>query len=227
MRDTMDFLIRLRENNNREWFTEHKAEYKKLEAKFHDFVEKLIVGISSFDASAKKLTVKDCTYRIYRDTRFSTDKTPYKTHIGAYICPGGKKSGNAGYYFHIEPKGEGLLGGNLFSAGLYMPEKEVLKSVREDILYKGDEFLATVKKAKGFTLSTESALKRAPAGFPPDSPYVEYLKLRDIHLMKIFDDNFLFHPHVLENTINAFKVTVDFMNFLNRAANFVHEEKME
>lgn len=224
MKDIRDFLIRLRKNNNRDWFAAHKAEYKEAEARFMDFTEKLIEGISSFDPSVKRLTVKDCTYRIYRDTRFSTDKTPYKTHMGAYICKGGKKSGNSGYYFHIEPSDEDSPSMNLMSSGLYMPEKNFLKSVREDILYNGDTFLAAVKKAKGFRLCMENTLRRVPAGFPAESPYADYLKLKDLYLERTFDDAFLFDSRLLENTVAAFKTTLDFTNFINRAVEFAREE---
>ncbi len=224
MKKLIDFLTRLQRNNNREWFNAHKAEYKELEKEYHTFVEKLILGISSFDPTVKNLTVKDCTYRIYRDTRFSKDKTPYKTHIGTYICPGGKKSGNAGYYFHIEPHGEGLLGNSLLSVGLYMPDKQALQSVREDIAYKGDEFLATLKKATGFHLDISNSLTRVPAGFSADNPYAEYLKLKDVNVMKSLDNAFLLKPDLLEKLVKNFQKTVDFNNFLNRAVTFARNE---
>lgn len=224
MQNIIDFLTRLQQNNNREWFAEHKAEYKKAEAEFHAFVEKLIEGIGSFDPNVKRLTLKDCTYRIYRDTRFSTDKSPYKTHMGAYICSGGKKSGNSGYYFHIEPQGEGLLGGNLLTTGLYMPEKHILQSVREDIMFNGEWFLAAIKKAKGFTLGMENSLKRVPAGFPSDSPFADYLKLKDVYLEMRVDNQFLLDPAVVEKTVAAYRKTLEFNNLLNRAADYAREE---
>ncbi len=105
MKQVYDFLAQLKENNNREWFNTHKEEYKRVQAIFNDFTQQLISRIEVWDQqiSDSALTVKDCTYRIYRDTRFSKNKTPYKTHMGAYICRGGKKSPYAGYYFHLEP----------------------------------------------------------------------------------------------------------------------------
>ncbi|MDR2978881.1 MAG: DUF2461 domain-containing protein [Bacteroidales bacterium] len=223
MKNIIDFLINISTNNNRPWFMAHKEEYKQAEEEFHAFTKQLIEGIATFDSSVKGLTVKDCTYRIYRDIRFSPDKTPYKTHTGAYICPGGKKSGNAGYYFHVEPQQNGLLGGNLLTAGLYMPEKNFLQSVREDIMCSGDVFLDTVGKANSFTLDMEGRLKRVPTGFPPDSPYAEYLKLRDICLVKNLSNKDLLSPNLLQNTIEAFSKTVDFNNFLNRAVQFARE----
>lgn len=225
MDNIINFLKNLYVNNNREWFLEHKAEYKEIEKNVNTLTENLIEGIGSFDPTVGSLAVKNCTYRIYRDIRFSSDKTPYKTHIGIYICPGGKKSGNAGYYFHIEPQGRGLLGGNLLTSGLYMPEKEALQSVREDILYSGDVFQTAIDKAKGFFLDMEGALKRIPSGFPSDSPYSEYLKLKNICLVKNITNEELRSPDLLKRVINDFKKTVDFNNFLNRAVQYAREEK--
>ncbi|NLH23525.1 MAG: DUF2461 domain-containing protein, partial [Bacteroidales bacterium] len=95
------FLSLLSQNNNKEWFDAHKSQYKEALEVFQDFTTELINGIATFDKAVSGLSVKDCTFRIYRDLRFSPDKTPYKTYMGAYVCPGGKKSGFAGYYFHI------------------------------------------------------------------------------------------------------------------------------
>ena len=98
MKEIIDFLARLEKNNNREWFQAHKSEYLSVQEEFNIFTEKLIAGIAEFDNTINGLTAKDCTYRIYRDTRFSPDKRPYKCHLGAFVCPQGKKSGFSGYY---------------------------------------------------------------------------------------------------------------------------------
>ena len=87
-----NFLRDIAANNNRPWFQEHKAEYEKAKAEFEKCVEEAINTISKFDPSISHLTVKDCCYRFYRDTRFSLDKSPYKRHFGAYISAHGKKS---------------------------------------------------------------------------------------------------------------------------------------
>lgn len=93
MEEIIDFLNKLSANNNREWFNAHKEEYLHCKNLFEKFTIELIEGIRKFDESIGPLTISDCTYRIYRDTRFSLDKTPYKTHFGAFIVPEGKKSG--------------------------------------------------------------------------------------------------------------------------------------
>ncbi len=105
MKEILDFLAELSQNNNREWFNANKEKYLQVREKFEAFAQQLIEKISSWDedVAASQLQVKDCTYRIYRDTRFSRNKEPYKTHMGIFICKGGKKSPNAGYYLHLEP----------------------------------------------------------------------------------------------------------------------------
>ena len=94
------FLKDLSANNNREWFNEHKAEYETARAEFDNFLATVIARISLFDETIRGIQPKDCTYRIYRDTRFSADKTPYKIHFGGYINAKGKKSDHCGYYVH-------------------------------------------------------------------------------------------------------------------------------
>jgi uncharacterized protein (TIGR02453 family) len=94
----LKYLRQLAKNNNRTWFQEHKQEYDAIRADFEQGVEQAIRRIISFDPSVIHLTVKDCTYRFYRDTRFSNDKSPYKNHLGAYIAAHGKKALHGGYY---------------------------------------------------------------------------------------------------------------------------------
>lgn len=224
MKNLVEFLSDLQLNNNKEWFDANKSRYKLINEEFNSFVEKLIKGISTFDIAIADLTVKDCTYRIYRDVRFSSDKTPYKTHMGAYFCQGGKKSGYAGYYFHIEPKGNGFIRSNMLSSGLYIPEPKILKSVREEISDNGKQFEEAIKKADGFKLNTENKLKRLPTGFKEENIYAEYLRLKNIYLEKFVLDDFLFSKDLVENVVTEFKKTYDFIKQINRAVRFAHEE---
>ena len=165
MKEVIDFFRRLHDNNDRAWFDAHRAEWAHVKGRFAAFTEQLIAGIAEFDPTVRGLRVQDCTYRIARDTRFSPDKSPYKTYIGAYIAPKGKKSGFAGYYFHIEPCCDSLVWSNLLSAGLYCPEPVVLRSVREEILDNGAEIAAAIRKAKTDSQTTitqkEQAIREA------------------------------------------------------------------
>jgi uncharacterized protein (TIGR02453 family) len=225
MKRVLDFLSELRVNNNREWFNANKGRYSEANAVFSVFAENLIAAIGQFDPAVRGLALRDCTYRIYRDTRFSPDKTPYKTHKGVYVCPAGKKSGNAGYYFHVEPEGDGLIGGHVFDAGIYMPEPAVLKSVRDEIFDNGEAISAAVCKAHGFELDRSNALKRTPKGYPSDTPYDEYLRLKDFHLSKSINDDYLLADGLVERVAADFRTTYELVSLLNRATKYAHEER--
>ena len=150
MKQVVEFLTLLHENNDKAWFDSHKEMYKRALSCFEVFTAKLIDGIAAFDPSVRGLTVKDCTWRIYRDTRFSPDKTPYKTHMGAFVAPRGKKGGYSGYYFHVEPVWDerSWSQGHQLTTGLYCPLPEVLRSVRDEILDNGAEIEAAIREAK-------------------------------------------------------------------------------
>lgn len=224
MKNIIDFLTQLKENNNRDWFAANKELYKESEKEFNAFTEKLIEGISQFDTAVKNLQPKDCTFRIYRDVRFSPNKEPYKTHMAAYICPNGKKSGLAGYYFHVEAPGSDFIGSHFLATGIHMPEPKVVQSIREEILDHGDAFEKAIKKAKGFEVDQSLKLKNIPKGFPLDYKYGEYLKLKNYTLGKAVSNEFILSENLLENCITEFKKSLDFNHILNRAANFAFEE---
>ena len=118
------FLTELAAHNHKTWFDANRGWYQEVKAEFSEFTEQLIQRVAAFDPRCQGLTVRDCTYRINRDIRFSTDKSPYKTHMGAYVCPQGKKSGMAGYYFHLQAPDVDYLNGNLLAVGAYNTSKE-------------------------------------------------------------------------------------------------------
>lgn len=226
MKQVVEFLTLLYENNDKVWFDSHKEMYKQALSCFEAFTEQLIEGIAAFDPSVRGLTAKDCTWRIYRDTRFSSDKTPYKTHMGAFVAPRGKKGGYSGYYFHVEPVFDehSWSRGHALTTGLYCPLPEVLRSVRDEILDNGAEFEKSVREAKNFILDESNKLKRLPKGFSPGTPYDEWLKLKDICLMQRVAPDFMLDANLLENTLHEFRKTKHFMDILNRAVQFAHEE---
>ena len=124
------FLRDIAAHNNREWFNAHREQYDTARQEFENLLTVLIARISEFDESVRGVEARDCTYRIYRDTRFSSDKRPYKTHIGAFICPGGKKSGYAGYYFQVGPQEAGYDAGTMLASGHYLMEPQALRTLR-------------------------------------------------------------------------------------------------
>lgn len=223
MKDILNFLTQLSQNNNRDWFEANKSHYKSIQAQFNLFTEELINGISQFDTSIKGLKAKDCTYRIYRDVRFSHNKEPYKTHIGAYICPKGKTSGYAGYYLHLEPEGIDYIGGNILAAGLHCPLPTVLKSVREEIFANGEGFVSTLNNASDFVLDFSSTLKRTPKDFPQGSIYDEYLKLKQFDIITPITNDMLSTDKLLEYALMKFKTTSAFNQLLNRCVDYANQ----
>src|ERR1700730_12509339 len=125
---TLKFLKDLKKNNNKTWFEKNKSVYLDAREDAEQFVAQLIAGLGKVDPDVKSLQAKDCTYRIYRDIRFSSDKTPYKVHMGAFLNKGGKKAPTAGYYFHLQPGGKSMAGG-----GLWMPMPAGLNKGRPGI----------------------------------------------------------------------------------------------
>lgn len=223
MEDVITFLNKILVNNNRPWFQENKDLYLKAQDQINKIAVELINGISKFDSSINNLTINDCTYRIYRDIRFSPDKRPYKTHMGIYVCPQGKKSGLAGYYLHFEAEGAEYLGLNGLYTGMYNPDKESLKSIREDICYDGASFEDAIKKAKNFTLDTSCSLSKTPKDFPKNTPYDYLLRLKQYNLIQAMPREMLFSRHMIEWVLEEFKTSLDFNTLLNRAALFAKE----
>ena len=224
MKTVIKFLEQLERNNNRTWFTAHKDEYRAAQTLFDNLTEQLITGIASFDERIKDLTVKDCTYRIYRDTRFSSDKSPYKTHIGAFICPGGKKSGFAGYYFQVGPEGNGYNSGNMLASGHYMMEPQALRTLREDICNGDGDFEQALRQAPDFQLDNDNKLKRVPNGYPRDTAFSEYLKYRTYCLVCSPGKDFALTNNLAERTIELFRTTYPFVEYINRAIAFTRDE---
>ena len=136
MREILQFLRDLSRNNNREWFLSNKQRYQQVQSRWYAYCEALVSAIGQYDSDIASLTIKDCTYRIHRDTRFSPDKSPYKTHCGAFFSKGGKRSMHAGYYFHVGTgEGEGYPYCHMLASGNYCFEPRVIKMLREDISF--------------------------------------------------------------------------------------------
>ncbi len=224
MREVLDFLAALDKNNCREWFDLHRQEWLKIKGYIAAFAEELIEGIASFDSSVRGVRVQDCTYRIARDTRFSTDKSPYKNWLGIYVAPRGKKSGYAGYYFHVSPAGDRLVGHHLVCAGLYCPSPEVLRSCRDDIIDNGAEWRKVIAAAEGYHLDEASMLKRTPKGFPTDSEYDDLLRHKDFDLMHYVDEDFLLAPNLTERVLEEFRKLEPFVTLLNRSVQYAYDE---
>lgn len=220
MKEIKNFLNRLLVNNNREWFNAHKDEYLHVQEKFHRFSTELIARTAQFDESVAGLELKDCTYRIYRDIRFSLDKSPYKTHFGCFICPGGKRSGNAGYYFHVEAEESEYLGHDMLACGIYNPTPAFTKAIREEIDLNGKAFDKTVKKAKNFSIDPYDMLARVPNGYSKDHPYAEYLRMKIFCLTAPIPADILYGPNLMDYVVENFRSAKDFNDLLNKVQDY-------
>lgn len=218
------YLRQLEANNNKPWFDAHKGEYQEARAHFNAIVEKLIAGIMEFDPSVRGVGIKESTYRIHKDMRFSKDGLPYKTHFGAYICRGGKKSGYSGYYFHIGTgSGEEYPCKSFLAVGNYYMEPKVLKIVREDIELGAGDFDKIIQGLHpSLSLDQDQKLKRAPLGFDAQGPYIEHIKLKNFCLSGTYDDSNLDIAGILE----VFKSAKPFLDYINRAIEYSREENI-
>ncbi|ATL46390.1 TIGR02453 family protein [Chitinophaga caeni] len=212
---SIKFLKDIKKNNNKPWFDSHKDAYIAAKEDFDNLVLQLIQGLGKIDTDLGNLVAKDCTFRIYKDVRFSKDKIPYKTNMGAYFSKGGKKSAYAGYYFQFEPGGNSFLAG-----GLWMPEAPVLKKVRQEIDYNFEEFQKIVGNKsfiKQFGTVSGDALKNAPQGYSMDNPAIEYLKLKSFIASCQVPDTMLTQPTLARELLKTFAAMQSFVDFLNTA----------
>lgn len=215
----------LSRHNNKAWFDENRKEYEAVKTDFQAFTKGLIEGCARFDPRICGIDVKDCTYRINRDIRFSKDKSPYKTHFGAYICPGGKKSGYSGYYFHIQADDSDYLGGCMLATGNYRYDPPMLESIRTEIYDHPEAFAAALKKAEGFRLEDDSKLSKVPKGFSPDFEYADFLKYRVYCMFAPLSKDFLLADDLAARVLQRFESTYDFNEILNKSIQYVMEDK--
>ncbi len=210
----LDFLKQLQTNNNREWFNEHKALFLEAKAEFEIITQNLINHLALEDHSIKTQKAKDCIFRIYRDVRFSKDKKPYKTHFGAYINQGGRKSETCGYYFHLEPEGTFLAG------GVHDASSAILYEIRDAIYADTEDFKAIIEApafVNYFGTMQGDKLKRAPKGFPKEFEDIELLKHKRFLAIHHVDDNHVIQEDFLEKSLLVYKAMQPFNAFFNRA----------
>lgn len=210
----LQFLSELSSNNNREWFALNKATYEKERLNFEQLCNELIPEIAKFDAEIKHVEAKDCIFRIYRDTRFSHDKTPYKTHFGVFIATaGGRKSQRGGYYLHLDPVG------SFIASGVWCPEPNLLKALRKSVYDNIDE-LNEIRSNKNFeqyfkSFFDEDKLKNVPPGYPKDFPDAELLKLKHYMVEHKLDNSILEATNFVQQVAAIFNYAHPLNKFLN------------
>jgi uncharacterized protein (TIGR02453 family) len=214
---TLQFLKDLKENNNKTWFDANRKKFEAAKEDWEALVQKILDKMAKVDEDTIGLTVKNCIFRQNRDIRFSKDKSPYKWHMGASIDRGGKKSGFAGYYFHLEPGNQSMVGG-----GLWMPEAGPLKKVRQEIDYCWVEFHKIIIDKKFVAQfddmeKGEYSLSREPKGYEKDNPAIDYLKLKSFIGIKTLKDEELTDKNIFKKAITAFEALKPLIKFINRA----------
>lgn len=213
--DILTFLTGLSQNNNREWFEQHKDEYLACRAQFTTLTEQLIRAIGQVDEGVASLQAKECIWRIYRDVRFSPDKRPYKEWFGTFLAPqGGKKSLHGGYYIQLQPQY------CMFSAGIWNPSPDLLKRLRQSVLDNYEELesvFASPAFQQYFTdFDTEWMLKRVPMGFDQDFVHADWLKRKAFTVSHMLTDQEACAPDFVAHMVQmaeAVKPLNDFLNY--------------
>jgi len=211
-RSTLNFLSELSEHNNKAWFDKNRDAYEDARDTFERFVDYLIDEFRTSD-HLKDLSAKQCVMRINRDIRFSKDKSPYKTNLGATIAPGGKKTMQLGYHVSIGPHGHSLIAG-----GLYMPLPEQLNGFRRAIARDATGF-KKITRAKAFIEQfgkiDGEKLKTAPQGYDRDHPEIELLQLKQVTAIHHFSDKEILSSQFPARSVEVCRAMRPFLNYLN------------
>ncbi|MFV8370232.1 DUF2461 domain-containing protein [Flavobacterium sp. LB2R40] len=214
-KDTLQFMEDLKANNNRDWFLENKKRYESFKQDYQQLVSALLDSMKPLDPSLEMLEVKNCTFRINRDIRFSKDKTPYKSHLGIWLSSGAKGQNRSGYYIHLEK------GGSFIAGGLYCPEADDLKKMRKEIAYFYDdlEVILNEKKFKeefnDFDRNEKNMLKNPPRGYEKEHPAIELLKLKSFESSQKIDISSVSKKDfvaIISEKLIALKPLNDFIN---------------
>jgi uncharacterized protein (TIGR02453 family) len=186
-KETLQFLEDLKANNNRDWFLDNKKRYEVFKKDYHQLVADFLDAMKPLDPSLEMLEVKNCTFRINRDIRFSKDKSPYKGHLGVWLSSGTKGQNRSGYYVHLEK------GASFIAGGLYCPEADDLKKVRKEIAFFHEDLEAILKEKNfkkefvDFDRNEKNKLKNPPRGYEKEHPAIELLKLKSFESSQRFD----------------------------------------
>lgn len=212
----LKFLKDLNKHNDRIWFEENKPKYLAAKQNFDDFLKELLDKLIVVDNSLGGLDPKKLSFRIYRDVRFSKDKKPYKTNMGAGISTNGKMVQEPGYYFHIEPGNKSMIAG-----GFWQPEPDKLFKIRQEIDYNADALKKIISDKKfkaafgGFDESDK--LKTMPKGFPKDHPHIDWLKLKSFIVIHHFTDKEVLDEKFIKNVVGVCKTMKPLNDFLKEA----------
>ncbi|MEM0996668.1 MAG: DUF2461 domain-containing protein [Bacteroidota bacterium] len=210
---TLEFLGELAENNHRPWFEDNKKRYQAAKKDIATLVDNLIVRLIDIEPELEGLEAKNCVFRIFRDVRFSKNKAPYKTNLGAWIARGGRKSIYAGYYLHVEPGEKSFLAG-----GSYMPPSDVLKAIREAIDYDPDSLRSVIQAPDfkdAFGELGGDKLKTAPRDYAKDHPAIDLLRHKSFVVNHPIGDAQLLDGGFLDHAIQVYSTLKPLNDYLN------------
>ena len=216
-KETIQFLDDLKANNNRDWFLENKKRYEAFKKDYQQLASDLLDVLKPLDPSLEMLEVKNCTFRINRDIRFSKDKTPYKAHLGFWFSSGAKGQNRSGYYIHLDKEGSFIAG------GLYCPEADDLKKMRKEIAYFHDDLEAILneknfkKEFNDFDRNEKNTLKNPPRGYEKEHPAIEFLKLKSFETSQKIDFSTVSKKDFVEIMSKKLIVLKPLNDFINRA----------
>jgi len=214
--ETLKFFTAIAENNHRDWFMAHKDEFEAAKENITDFTGEVIKALSKIDPLVDPATdPKKCVMRIYRDIRFSKDKTPYKTWLGIHKFTAGKYTGGIGYYIHIQP-GQSFAGG-----GYWLPEGDHLKAIRQEVDYNANELKAIVDapefKSMFGEFRDQEQLKGAPSGYQADDENISLIKLKSFTAVKSITDKELQQKDLVKTIAAIFEKIYPLNTFLQQA----------
>ena len=206
-KNVFDFLKKLEKNNDRDWFNDHKKEFKTVEAEVKSFYNAIFEKLNSHD-DVDKVKI----FRIYRDVRFSKNKAPYKTHFGGSFNRT-KPYLRGGYYFHIQPNNESFI-----ATGFWEPSKEDLLRIRKEFEMDDQEMRAILINESFNAIWGDfvgDELKTAPKGFDKDHPAIDLIRKKQFIFTKKFTDKEVMSEDLLENIDNAFKAIRPYFNYMS------------
>ncbi|MBO9586072.1 MAG: DUF2461 domain-containing protein [Flavobacterium sp.] len=216
-KESLQFLDDLKKNNNREWFQENKKRYEIFKKDYHQLVSDFLDAMKPLDASLELLEIKDCTFRINRDIRFSKDKSPYKSHLGVWMSAGAKGANRSGYYVHIEK------GASFIAGGFYSPDADELKKVRKEIAFFYDD-LQEILNDKNFKkefgsldINESNSLKSMPRGYEKDHPAIEFLKLKSFTATQVYNVSEVLEKDFVKKMSQKLIALKPLNEFINRA----------
>ncbi|WP_333875540.1 DUF2461 domain-containing protein [Flavobacterium sp.] len=216
-KEALQFLNDLVANNNTDWMHAHKKRYEQYKKDYHQFIASLLTELKKGDPTLESLEVKNCTFRINRDIRFSKDKSPYKTNMGAWFSQDKFRKNSPGYYVHFE-KGNSFIAG-----GVWCPEPEDLKKIRKEIAFFYDDLNEIINDThfktefNTITRDDDNVLKKAPKDYAPNHPAIEFLKLKSFTASQKIDDSLFTQEDFSKKVAQKLMALKPMNDFLRRA----------